>query len=104
MHLQQTYGNASAHLPFIRETFDKGGIINAAVVLGGLAEAYSKPVAGGLPPQCEKITLTLEPFMGTADNPYLRMEELRESAGYWRRYIPEDGIRLSEALEIVKRG
>jgi hypothetical protein len=51
-----------------------------------------------MPLRCEEIYLTLEIFSGTADLPTEIIEKLAESVTYWRRYVPEDGLRLGELI------
>lgn len=95
MHLQQSDGKSSPHWPFTQQR-NRDGIVYPEMVLSALQSAYLQPATDGMPPVCEEIVLTLEPFIGTAGNVYDLIEELRESVAYWRKWIPEDGMRLSE--------
>ncbi|MBM3188604.1 MAG: TIM barrel protein [Chloroflexi bacterium] len=97
IHLQQTPGNVSAHLPFT-ERQNAAGIIRGERVLRAIAQAYEAPAAEGLPPRCEALYLTLEVFSGTADIPADLLGDIRESVDYWRRFIPQDGLPLDELL------
>jgi hypothetical protein len=55
--------------------------------------------APALPPApVEELYLTLEVFVGTAAHPFTALEELRESVAYWRRFVPEDGMELGDAV------
>ncbi len=94
IHLQQTNGSASAHLPFTRENNRDGRITP-----GRLIEALQSPRDGGsaegLPGACENIYLTFEIFPGKSDYPRDIIRRLRESVAYWREWIPEDGVPLS---------
>ena len=55
-----------------------------------------------MPPQVDEVALTLEPFLGTMANVYDAVEEIAQSVAYWRRFVPRDGMRLSEALALIK--
>jgi sugar phosphate isomerase/epimerase len=102
VHLQQTDGTSSSHLPFTEEN-SRAGIIQGDKVLKALAAAYAGEMRPGMPPRCSEIYLTLEPFSGTAAIPADILEKLAESVAYWRQYIPKDGVRLSKALSKRKR-
>lgn len=97
IHLQQTDGRRSAHLPF-NAANNENGIITGEKVLAAIAEAYEKPLEDGMPDRCEEIYLTLEVFGGTADLPVDIEYKIRDSVEYWRKFIPEDGMNLSEFL------
>ena len=97
IHLQQTPGDRSAHLPFNQE-HNADGIIKAPQVLQALAKAYETATSDDLPPACEEIYLTLEIFAGTADLPLDIYYKLKDSVDYWRRFIPEDGATLEQLL------
>lgn len=93
IHLQQTDGKRSAHLPF-NETNNRNGIVTGEKVLSAIAEAYAKPEEDGMPKRCDAIYLTLEIFGGTADLPVDIEYKVRDSALYWRQFIPQDGLIL----------
>ena len=95
IHLQQSDGKSSPHWAF-DEAHNEKGIIRGAQVLRALEKAYAQDIPADMPPACPCITLTLEPFIGTAGNIYDAVDELRDSVAYWRRFIPKDGMRLSE--------
>ena len=97
IHLQQTPGDRSAHLPFNAEQ-NVTGIIKGEAVLQAVAKSYRTQPAEGLPPRCSDIYLTLEIFAGTADFPLDIYYKLKDSVSYWRRFIPEDGLRLDRLL------
>jgi hypothetical protein len=97
MHLQQTDGTESKHKPFTAANNAKG-IVEPKRVLQALYEAYTSPAPEGLPPHCESIYLTLELFSGTLDKPDHILSIIRESAAYWRQFIPQDGVRLDELV------
>lgn len=95
IHLQQSDGKSSPHWSFSPER-NAMGIIDAAEVMKGIAKSYSG--SKGIVPKCGQITLTLEPFIGTMQNPYDALLEIKESIRYWRRYVPRDDMPLSEVL------
>lgn len=95
IHLQQSDGKSSPHWSFSPER-NAMGIIDAAEVMKGIARSYSR--GKGIVPKCSQITLTLEPFIGTMQNPYDALFEIKESIRYWRRFVPRDDMPLSEVL------
>ena len=52
-----------------------------------------------MPEKCPEICLTLEVFAGTAELPVEILNKVKDSAAYWRQFIPEDGIPLDELLK-----
>lgn len=96
IHLQQTDGTVSAHWPFTEKN-NRRGIIHPQRVLRSLAEGYAALSDWEIPP-AEELFLTIEVFIGTAANPFAALEELRETAAYWRRWIPEDGLELETLI------
>lgn len=101
IHLQQSDGKSSPHWPF-SENYNRIGVVSGEKLIASLAEAYAQPDDSAMPPACGEITLTLEPFLGTAGNTYDMLDELHESVAYWRRFVPKDGMRLSEAAQLLK--
>ena len=102
MHLQQSDGKSSPHWPFSPE-YNAKGVVKAENVLRALIESYEQPDDPAMPPKCEEIVLTFEPFISTAGNTYDLLDELRESVAYWRQYVPEDGMRLSEIKKLLDK-
>jgi sugar phosphate isomerase/epimerase len=102
LHLQQTTGTVSAHHPFTEE-YNRSGIVFGAPVLQALAEAYRQPDEADMPPKSSEVYLTLELFAGTAELNSDILWKLEQSVHYWRQFVPEDGIRLSEALRLLDR-
>lgn len=98
IHLQQTDGNVSAHRPFT-EPFNRSGIIHGEQVLMALHDSCRQTATSGqeMPP-VEDIYLTIEMFSGTAERPARILANLRETAAYWRQFVPEDGMRLDEII------
>ncbi len=95
VHLQQTNGTSSGHQPFTPECNERG-IIKGEKVLAALKKAYARTDDPDMPEKCDEIMLTLEPFTGTADINRTALSKLRETVAYWRQFVPEDGMRLSE--------
>lgn len=98
VHLQQTDGNSSSHLPFI-PAYNDTGIVNPPKLLQAIARAYERPTIQGMPPRCEDIYLTFEIFPHTTDSRREILDVLTESTRYWRKWIPEDGINLETLLD-----
>lgn len=96
IHLQQTDGSASAHRPFTDAT-NRTGIVDPVKVLTAIRESYST-AAASYPPPCTDLYLTLEVFSGTAEHPAQILANIRESATYWRQFIPQDGLQLDTLL------
>ena len=103
VHLQQTDGKSSPHWPFT-EAYNRIGVASGERLITSLAAAFDRPALAGLPGPVDDIALTLEPFVGTAANPYAAIDDIAQSVAYWRRFIPRDGMRLSEAVALLKDG
>ena len=101
VHLQQSDGKSSPHWPF-SEAYNRRGVVTGERLLFSLQAAFSSPAENGMPDAVGEIALTLEPFVGTAANPYDAMEDIAQSVAYWRKFIPRDGMRLSEAAALQK--
>ena len=97
IHLQQTTGYSSSHLPFTPE-FNEKGIVVGDKVLKSILKSYEQAEEAGMPARCSKIYLTLEIFSGTADINEDILFNLKESVKYWRQFIPEDGLCLDELV------
>ena len=65
-------------------------------MLQAIAASYAAPADSDMPPPCGHITLTPELFFKAADLDEQILAALRASVEYWRRFIPEDGLRLDE--------
>lgn len=98
IHLQQTPGNTSSHQPFTQEC-NRNGIIFGDRVLKAIKASYEQKAEEGMPSMCEKIYLTLEIFSGTAEINEDIIYKLKESAKYWRSFIPADGLALDELVK-----
>jgi len=101
IHLHQTDGKSSAHLPFTSEN-NLLGIIDPRKVLMALAASYQREQPWGLPPACKEIYLTLEIFSGTSQRPREILDMMRKSVEYWRKFIPEDGMPLEQTSEVIE--
>ena len=98
IHLQQTNGETSAHLPFT-ESENKKGIIKGKKVLLALKESYDRPNDESMPKRVDNIYMTLELFSGTTSIMNDVLDDCRESVCYWRKFIPEDGVSLDKLVE-----
>ncbi len=97
IHLQQTDGTISAHRPFT-ETNNRTGIVDPLKVLQAIWDSYQQPADPTYPPPCTDLYLTLEIFSGTAEHPAHILNSIRESAAYWRQFIPQDGLPLDQLI------
>jgi hypothetical protein len=98
IHLQQTNGTSSSHLPFTEE-HNKNGIISGKPLLQAISKSYQQADESNMPPQCDEIYLTLEVFSGTSEMNIEIINKIQRSVEYWRTFIPEDGMKLSEAVK-----
>jgi sugar phosphate isomerase/epimerase len=99
IHLQQTSGYSSSHLPFTKEENEKG-IIFGDNVLKAIYCAYKQKIGNEMPPRCKDIYLTIEVFAGTSDLNGDIIRKLKETVGYWRLFIPEDGLALDKLIDL----
>jgi len=97
MHMQQTDGVKSSHAPFTKET-NKNGIIAPARLLRTLKESFDAPAEDGMPPKADHVTLAFEIFISNVSYPHDALEDLKETVACWKRYIPEDGMTLDDAV------
>lgn len=95
VHLQQTNGSVSAHIPFTEEENARGKI-NGADVLKAIKQSYDAAEEEGMPARTDEIYLTLELFSGTTSIMHDVLKDCESSVEYWRRYIPKDGMPLDE--------
>jgi hypothetical protein len=97
VHLQQSNGKSSSHLPFTAAT-NETGIVHPLKVLQAIARSYEKEPRPGMPARCGEIYLTFEIFPHTTDRPREILPGLAESVKYWRKWIPKDGVPLDTLL------
>ena len=100
IHLQQTNGMQSTHLPFTSKENEKG-IIDAGKLLRALKESYELPQEPGYPEKSPEIYLTLELFSGTTSIMHDVLDNYAESISYWRKFIPQDGMLLTDLLNKI---
>lgn len=100
VHLQQSDGKSSPHWPFSRD-FNAKGVVKAENVLRALIASYEQEDDPAMPPKSGEVVLTFEPFISTAGNTYDLLEDMKESVAYWRKWVPEDGMKLSEIKKIL---
>lgn len=101
VHMQQTDGTHSSHEAFLPAN-NAAGKIHPVKVLEALKECYDAPEIDGLPERCEDIYLIQELYLSTKDIGYQGVHKLKTSTDYLRKYIPEDGMKLSELIELNK--
>ena len=97
IHLQQTDGISSSHKAFSPEN-NKDGIIKPAQVLKAIKSSYEKDHKAGLPAKSDNIYLSFEIFASNIEKNNEIIDKLKQSLKYWRKYIPEDGMPLSQLL------
>lgn len=97
VHLQQTNGSVSAHLPFTAEENAKGKI-NGADVLRAIKQSYDSAEEADMPVRTDEIYLALELFSGTTSIMRDVLEDCAQSVEYWRKFIPSDGMALDELV------
>lgn len=97
IHLQQTPGALSSHLPFTPEENERG-LVNGEAILRAIKESYDRPVDPTMPERCDELYLTLEIFSGTTSVMRSVLADCRTSVDYWRRFIPEDGLPLDQLI------
>ncbi len=102
IHLQQTDLLSSSHRPFTAAE-NKRGVIAGDRVLSAIAESVDAVNGGGArilsTPPSSDLFLTLEMFAGTADDSRVLLDSLEDSVRYWRHFIPEDGLPLSQLMK-----
>lgn len=97
VHMQQTNGVVSSHAAFTPENNDKG-IIEGKRLLKAIAASYEKEEPD-MPPKAKEINLAFEIFSSNSEHPREIISKLKATYQYWRQFIPEDGLRLSQLLE-----
>jgi sugar phosphate isomerase/epimerase len=97
IHLQQTNGKSSSHLPFTSVN-NANGIVDPMSVLTAIAKSYENGEDKKMPPKVRDIYLTFEIFPHTSDTKREILSALGESVRYWRKWIPKDGALLTELI------
>ena len=97
MHLQQTDGSYSSHRPFTSK-FNQTGIVNPRDVLKSIVKCYDKPIDESMPQRAQDIYLAFEVFFGVTDSKEDIISAMKESVGFWRDVIREDGKSADQWL------
>jgi sugar phosphate isomerase/epimerase len=99
VHLQQTTADGSHHWAFTEE-FNRRGHVSIEAVLDAIRESHARyatsPLAAVVPKVSETI-LVAEIIPGSTKTEETLLEELRQTAAYLRRFIPEGGLVLGGA-------
>jgi sugar phosphate isomerase/epimerase len=94
IHLQQTTPDASHHWPFT-PPFNERGHVRIEEVLEALQQSHAQydgsPLRQDLP-RAEAAALIVEIIPGSTKTESQLLDELKETAGYLRRFIPRGGI------------
>ena len=98
LHMQQTNGITSSHAAFTKQN-NKQGIIEGKKVLEAIAKSYEQPEDLTMPPKVDEVYLAFEIFGANAEYSYEIIDKLKETAQYWKQFVPENGIRLDVLLE-----
>jgi hypothetical protein len=97
IHLQQTNAEGSHHWPFTRD-YNEVGHINMDEVMATITaahrEAEDSPIIEFVPP-VDKQYLILELIPGSTKTEAKLLDEMKASARYLRRYVPEAGLDIS---------
>ncbi len=101
VHLQQTDGKSSSHWAFTKDK-NSAGTIHPEKVLESIYKFYTKEHIQGSAEPVKEIFLTLEMFGGTAEFQQDIDDKLKETVNYWRKYIPEDGLKLDKLINMRK--
>lgn len=69
------------------------------------ASPTALPGASAFPtaPPVQDIYLTIEVFGSTAADSQVLLQEIRESVAWWRQWIPQDGLHLSQLASLRKK-
>lgn len=101
IHMQQTDGTFSGHQGFLPDN-NESGIIHPVKVLEAIQESYNRVHEADMPDMCEDIYLIQELYLSTKDIGYQGLWKMKTSTDYLRKFIPKDGMRLSELIELNK--
>jgi hypothetical protein len=101
VHMQQTDGITGGHKAFTPEN-NRSGIINGEDLFKAIKASYDD-TADIIPP-VQDIYLSFELFFSNMQSSREILRELKQTLDYWRRYVPEDGMRLSEVIARIKAG
>jgi sugar phosphate isomerase/epimerase len=97
IHLQQTTPDASAHWPFT-PAYNKEGHVDVQVVLAAIEEGHRRfatsPLAEYMEPS-ERNVLVVEVIPGSTTTEARLLSDLRDTAHYLRRFVPEGGLTFT---------
>ncbi|MDO8587404.1 MAG: sugar phosphate isomerase/epimerase [Armatimonadota bacterium] len=96
VHLQQTQPDGSHHWPFT-EKYNKIGHIRIDAVIEAIRYSHEHFAESPLSKVMEPVEtnyLTLEAIPGSTKCEDVLLQELKESAQYLRRFVPEEGLEL----------
>ena len=102
LHMQQTNGITASHAAFTSKT-NENGIIKGEKLLKAIKDSYDQPEEAGMPPKAEKIYLAFEIFASNTEYPHEIINKLKETAAYWKQFVPENGIRLDDLVARLSR-
>jgi sugar phosphate isomerase/epimerase len=101
IHVQQTTRDASHHWPFTEE-YNRKGDIRIEEIIDAIKYSFenykNNPVSKKLKP-VENIYLVAEIIPGSTKTEKILIKELKESARYLKKYIPEDGLKMEIAYD-----
>jgi len=97
MHLQQTDGVTSSHAAFTPEN-NARGIIRGDRLLGSIKKSYELNHADPLQEMVEDIYLSFEIFASNIETGREIIAKLKQTVDYWRKWVPEDGMKVDELI------
>jgi hypothetical protein len=99
IHMQQTDGVKASHASFTHEN-NKNGIITGEALFGAIKKSYDDE--SEILPPVEEIYLSFELFYANTEKKHSIFDQLRQTAEYWRKFVPEDGMTLDEVLSNIR--
>lgn len=99
IHMQQTDGRVSNHAAFTPEANGKG-IIKGDRVLHAIKQSFDRAaITKRTQEPVDDIFLSFELFFANTDTKKEIITKLGHTIDYWRKFVPEDGIMLDEAVK-----
>jgi hypothetical protein len=99
IHMQQTDGIKASHASFTSEN-NKNGIITGEALFGAIKKSYDDE--SEILPPVEEIYLSFELFYANTEKKHSIFDQLRQTAEYWRKFVPKDGMTLDEVLSNIE--
>ncbi len=96
-HLQQTNGFASSHAAFTPEN-NRDGLIRGERLLCGIKKSYELNAEKSLQELVPEIFLSFEIFTSNTETKKEILTKLKQTIGYWREFVPEDGLPLNQLV------